>query len=182
MHKTHFISLWGGWKMHFSWLPIETIVLWRVLTMLISSHPFTLSIYHILDFWCKIRFRIHIIIIQGQMHPLKKKNHRSFFWRLPLPSVGHCASSCCRREEERTSHSPPAKSLSCCELQLPFGKSSSVLLVFYAELLMMGHVLCSSVLTLGERVRAKLLLQAKLQRRLALLSVGAGQQLLNKNF
>ena len=43
--------------------------------MLISSHPFTLSIYHILDFWCKIRFRIHIIIIQGQMHPLKK-NHK----------------------------------------------------------------------------------------------------------
>ena len=72
-----------------------------------------------------------------------------------LPLVGHCASSCCRREEERTSHSPPAKSLSCCELQLPFGKSSSVLLVFYAELLMMGHVLCSSVLTLGERVRCQ---------------------------
>ena len=39
--------------------------------MLISSHPFTLSIYHILDFWCKIRFRKHIFIIQGQMHPLK---------------------------------------------------------------------------------------------------------------
>ena len=28
-------------------------------------------LYHILDFWSKIRFRIHIIIIQGQMHPLK---------------------------------------------------------------------------------------------------------------
>ena len=53
----------------------RNFVLWRVLTLLISSHPFTLSIYHILDFWCKIRFRIHIIIIQGQMHPLKK-NHK----------------------------------------------------------------------------------------------------------
>ena len=39
-----------------------------------SSHPFTLSKYHILDFWCKIRFRIHIIIIQGQMRPLKNIN------------------------------------------------------------------------------------------------------------
>ena len=37
----------------------------------ISTCPFTLSIYHILDFWCKIRFRKHIIIIQGQTHPLK---------------------------------------------------------------------------------------------------------------
>ena len=50
-------------------------VLWRLLILLISTHPFILSIYHILDFWCKIRFRIHIIIIQGQMHPLKK-NHK----------------------------------------------------------------------------------------------------------
>ena len=40
--------------------------------MLISSHLFTLSIYHILDFCCKIRFRIHIITIQVQMQPLKK--------------------------------------------------------------------------------------------------------------
>ena len=37
-----------------------------------SAHPFILSIYHILDFWSKIRFRIHVIIIQGQMHLLKK--------------------------------------------------------------------------------------------------------------
>ena len=57
----HFIlrGLKNAFSMPFSWLPIETIVLWRVLTMFISSHPFTLSIYHILDFWCKICFRIH---------------------------------------------------------------------------------------------------------------------------
>ena len=42
-------------------------VLWRLLILLISTHPFILSIYHISDFWSKIRFRIHIIIIQGQM-------------------------------------------------------------------------------------------------------------------
>ena len=49
-------------------------VLWRllVLILLISTHPFILSIYHILDFWSKIRFRIHVIIIEGQMRPLKK--------------------------------------------------------------------------------------------------------------
>ena len=61
----------------------RNFVLWRVLTLLISSHPFTLSIYHILDFWCKIRFRIHIIIIQGQMHPLKKKTTVVFFDGFP---------------------------------------------------------------------------------------------------
>ena len=55
----------------------RNFVLWRVLTLLISSHPFTLSIYHILDFWCKLHFRIHIIIIQGQMHPLKKKSQKT---------------------------------------------------------------------------------------------------------
>ena len=40
------------------------------LILLISTHPFILSIYHIMDCWSKIRFRMHIIIIQ--MHPLKK--------------------------------------------------------------------------------------------------------------
>ena len=37
-----------------------------------KTHFISLSIYQILDFWSKIRFRIHIIIIQDQMHPLKK--------------------------------------------------------------------------------------------------------------
>ena len=47
-------------------------VLWRLLILLISTHPFILSIYQISDFWSKIRFRIHVIIIQGKMHPLKR--------------------------------------------------------------------------------------------------------------
>ena len=38
----------------------------------VFPYPFILSIYRILDFWSEIRFRIHIIVIQGQMHPLKK--------------------------------------------------------------------------------------------------------------
>ena len=42
-----------------------------MIILIISTYPFILPIYHILDFWSKIRFRIHIIIIQGQMHPLK---------------------------------------------------------------------------------------------------------------
>ena len=59
--------------MPFSWLPIErNYVLWRLLILLISTIPFIFSIYHILDFWSKIRFRVHIIIIHCQMHPLKK--------------------------------------------------------------------------------------------------------------
>ena len=58
--------------MPFSWLPIETIC-FDGSSLLISTHPFIWSIYHqILDFWSKIRFSIHIIIIQGQMHLLKK--------------------------------------------------------------------------------------------------------------
>ena len=32
-----------------------------------------LLVYHILDFWSKIRFRIHIIIIQGQMQTFEIK-------------------------------------------------------------------------------------------------------------
>ena len=43
---------------------------------LTGPHQFspTFSIYHILDFWCKIRFRIHIIIIKSNR--ALKKNHK----------------------------------------------------------------------------------------------------------
>ena len=41
-----------------------------------SAHPFILSIYHILDFWSKIRFRVHFIIIQDQVLKKITKNYR----------------------------------------------------------------------------------------------------------
>ena len=71
-----------------------------------------LSFCHILDIWWKIRFRIHIIIIQGQMHPIKKSHKKltvrggggstltvsltvkyPFFYVFPISNVGQMITS-----------------------------------------------------------------------------------------